>query len=54
MYVDWLVDMLEAVESRIETPSGSHLAQRRVIGFLGERLTSSYVDYLVARHSASM
>lgn len=51
MYVDWLVGILEAVESQIDL---ARLApdQRRVIGFLGERLTSSYVDYLVAHHGA--
>jgi lipopolysaccharide biosynthesis glycosyltransferase len=51
-YVDWLTAVLEKVEAAADL-AGLNAYQRRLVGFLAERLSNSYVDYLVARQGAA-
>lgn len=51
-YAEWLFPLLEAAEAQLDISSYDPF-QRRIWGFLSERLLNAYVDYAVATHKAS-
>jgi lipopolysaccharide biosynthesis glycosyltransferase len=50
-YADWVLDILQKLEKTIDTSEYDDY-QKRVFGFVAERLANVYVDYLVERHGA--